>query len=215
MRIDLFSQETFRLRIHGPIKTSAPLVSLAEEVVTGQNTDRRVFYAIAGYSVQDRAHKITASIVHDDQESEGYQLSLVYECPEVVGGELHAPPPDALRTTSKLETLLSSDEFRDLTAEFHCDAHFAHPYSRVSTIIPLPFLTVDHPDAPFSEVRGVRFAKDEGDNHLYSVSVDHYPRMETVRSTVQFHMESELSVDTPRGFLLRATRILESFVAQN
>lgn len=214
MRIDLFSTKTFRLRIHGPIKTSNQLVSLAEEVVTVQNTDGHGFYAIAGYSVQNRAHKVTVSIIQDEAP-DGYQLSLVYECPEVVRGELHTPPPDALRAMTKLEALLSSDAFRDLTAEFHCDAHFAHRYSRISTIMPLPFLTVNHPDAPFSEIRGIRFAKDEGDNHLYSVSVDYYPRMETVRSTVQFHMESELSVDTPRGFLLRATRILESFVVQN
>lgn len=215
MRIDLFSQKTFRLRIHGPIKTSNQLVSLAEEAVTGQNADGPAFYAIEGYSVQNRAHKITVSIVQDDQESDGYQLSLVYECPEVVGGELRPPPSNALRTTSKLEALLSSDAFLDLTAEFHCDAHFAHPYSRVSTLMPLPFLTVNHPDAPFSEIRGVRFSKDEDDNHLYSASVDYYPRMGTVRSTVQFHMESELSVDMPRGFFSRATRILEKFVVQN
>lgn len=214
MRIDLFSNQIFRLRIHGPIKTSSQLVSLAEEAVTGQNTDGNVFYAIAGYSVQSRAHKVTASIVQSDQESEEYRLSLVYECPDVVGAELRAPPPDALRTTTKLEALLSSDAFRDLTAEFHCDALFAHPYSHVSTLIPLPFLAVNHPNAPFSEIRGVKFVKDEDDNQ-YSVSVDYYPRRETVRSTVQFHTESELSVDTPSGFLLRATRILENFVVQN
>lgn len=211
MRIDLFAQKTLRLRIHGPIKTSNQLVSLAKEAVTGQNTDSRAFFAIAGYSIQSCVHKVTASIV-PDEESNGYQLSLLYECPEVSGGELRTPPPDALRTTTRLETLLASDEFRDLTAEFHCDAHFVHPYSHISTIVPLPFLTVNHPDAPFSEIRGVRFAKDEGDSHLYSVSVDYYPRTETVRSAVQFHMESDLSVDMPRGFLLRATRILENFV---
>ena len=210
MRIDLFSSHVYRLRIHGLIMSDKDIIEFAKQAVSSFSDDD-AFAALAGYRRRGAIHSVYAHIIQTEGQ---YHFFLDYECPTVQGRELSNLPREVLSVTSQLETLFSSDEFSNITSEFHCDASFQYPEDEVSTLLPLPLLTTTDSNLPFSQVRGIRFVKETNEEHLYSVALDRFPRQQAIRASVQFRLEGTIDSSFPSKYLTNANFIVNKFISE-
>ena len=209
MRIDLISNRVAVLRIHGMVESQHDLVAVAKEMVPDGHGGDNFFVAVGGYRRSGTAHRLSVDVhSHDDRQ----HLEIVYECPAVRGESLHDPPRSVLRITRQLESLFSSEQFVGISSELHCDAMFQHSVSEVSTIIPLPMLSVSDPALPFSAVTGVRFEKREGDSHKYSVVLTRSQRRDALICDVQFHAVYKNNTGISHKYMADAVIIAHDFI---
>ena len=182
---------------------------MANELVPDGHSGSNHFIAVGGYRKNSTAHRLVVELHSDDDRQD---LVLFYECPAVQGESLHSPPRSILRTTRQLEWLFSSEQFTEISSEFHCDVRFHYTSSEVSTLVTLPMMTMANPTLPFSAVTGIRFEKHVGDDSVYSVLMTRSQRRNALICQVQFHAEHSVGTEFPRNYLSDAMTIARKFV---
>lgn len=144
-----------------------------------------------------------------------WRLGLVFTCPAVDGSPLGPPSARVKAGIGRMEKILQSEEFSLLkfgeitgSVEYRLDA------GEVATVIPIPFLRNDDPAATFTEVQGIKLAKEGPISEAFVADFDVIGAQNRINLNIRFNLEGRFDINAPDNALQRAQHIKSRLISQ-
>lgn len=164
-----------------------------------------VVIGVGGYS----RNRIWQQVLFTASRHESnWSMNLAYSCP-AVGGDPLGPPPQGFKSgMTRLEGFLGSKEFRLLDfRDISVFVQYRLEAADVATVIPMPILRNDDPAAAFTEVRGIKLAKDGPLSDAYVADLEILGGVRKIGLTLRFGIEGRFDNNTAKIALQRAQSI--------
>ena len=204
-RVNLARHHATQLSVRTTAKIDVPRLAdwLSNYAIRDSDgSEFAVFHTL--YRRSRTVHSCLGSVVRLEPESEQYSVDITYSTSEI----FPFPPPARTKSVKELIDALVSLSSEEL---FSCRARFEYPRDRYLSRVPLPVMLNSDPDLPFTEIRGMRFAKLEDDSILYDAVVDHGGTEEIVGHSIGFVYAAAFALGLPNQVLATAVDISEKF----
>ena len=193
-RINLVRFHAVRLSLTTPFNADASLLTErlpGYAVKQAEGGDAALF--LTQYRRSRANHYCVGTIVQARDGSDEFEFDLTYS----TSPKVSVSSPGATRSVKDMLQMLS-----DLpgTQSFVCRAAFDYPREGYISRVGLPVVVSPESDLPFSEVRGMRFLKAEGEEVEYDAIVDlGSSGVRTVLHSIGFFYLGQFGVDLPAG----------------
>ena len=210
MRINLSGPNILVLGVVAEIETDDDILEILGEGPSASIVHGHLIDA-GGYSRNRIWQQVRLTATRHDAL---WRLSLVLSCPAVRGNPL-GPPPAHIRTgIGRIEAILSEEigllDFGEIvaTVEYLLDA------AEVATVIPIPFLRNDDPTSAFTEVIGIKLAKEGPVSEAFVADLDVIGTRNQISLNLSFGLAGRFDINTPENALQRAQHIKSRLISE-